>query len=115
MENFQCGRETDLLVLACTLYNPLLCLFPGLVEGKETGLASSLDELIRLCDELGVVDPSWELGVGGDGVGGGIPRDLCDLGRGVDKLCLYGCGRVDGGCAFQPVGEEQLGVVLADG
>ena len=45
---------TDLLGLACTLHDSLLGLVPGLVECKETSLASSLDEqLIDLCNELG--------------------------------------------------------------
>ena len=106
---------TDLLGLACTLHDPLLGLVPGLVECKETSLASSLDELIGLCDELGVEDPSRELGVWGDGIGGRIPGDLRDLGRWVDELCLDRRGWVDGRSALEPVGEEELGIVLADG
>ncbi len=72
IENFWWAK-THLLVLACALDNPLLRLFPGLVEREKTGLASSLDELIGLCDKLGVVDPARELRVGGDGVGGRVP------------------------------------------
>jgi hypothetical protein len=43
----------DLLQLVCALGNPLLGLGPGSVQLEQTGLASPLDELIGLCDELG--------------------------------------------------------------
>ena len=43
----------DLLFLGGTLSNPRLCFRPGLVEGKKTALASPLDQLIWLGDELG--------------------------------------------------------------
>ena len=62
-----------LLRLAGALLNPLLGLIPSLVESKETGLTTTLDELIRLCDELSGEDPARELSVGGDGIGLGIP------------------------------------------
>lgn len=43
----------DLLILASTLGNPGLGLRPRLVEGQETTLTSTLDELIGLRDEFG--------------------------------------------------------------
>jgi hypothetical protein len=47
----------DLLLLARSLLNPGSCFGPGLVESQETTLASSLDQLIWLCDKLG----AWSL------------------------------------------------------
>ena len=40
------------LDLASTCRDPLFGLRPGLVESEKTALASSLDQLVRLCDEL---------------------------------------------------------------
>lgn len=37
--------------------NPLLGFRPGLVQSQEASLSTALDELIGLCDELGIVDP----------------------------------------------------------
>lgn len=53
--------------------NPGLCLVPSLVQGKETSLSTTLDELIGLRDELGVEHPAWKFGVGGDGIGLRVP------------------------------------------
>lgn len=44
----------NLLLCTSSLSNPSLSLSPGLVQGQETALSSSLDELIGLGDELGV-------------------------------------------------------------
>ena len=46
----------DLLVLSSLGGNPLLCLWPCLVQCEKTALASSLDELIWLCDKLAARD-----------------------------------------------------------
>jgi len=43
----------DLLLLSSSLSDPGLGFSPGLVQGQETTLASTLDELIGLCDEFG--------------------------------------------------------------
>ena len=43
----------DSLGLASALLNPGSGLGPGLIQGQKAALASSLDELIGLCDELG--------------------------------------------------------------
>ena len=108
------GLRTHLLGLARTLGDPGLCLVPSLVEGEKAGLAAPLDELIWLCDELGGENPARELSVGGDGAGGGIPGDLGYLRGGVDEGGDDLCGGDDWGCTFEPVGKEQLGIVLAD-
>jgi hypothetical protein len=43
----------DTLFLLCASGNPGSSLWPALVEAQETTLASPLDQLIGLCDELG--------------------------------------------------------------
>ena len=106
--------KTHFLGFSGTLDNPLLGLVPGFVEAEEACLSATLDELIRLHDELRVEDPSWELGVGGDGTGLGIPGDLGDLDRGVDEFCCDLRGGIDGGGALEVIGEEELRVVLAN-
>lgn len=49
----------NLLFLSCSLLNPSSGFCPTLVETEQTTLASSLDELVRLCDELaaGLLQP----------------------------------------------------------
>jgi len=90
-------------------------LFPGLVERKETRLATSLNELIWLRDELGVVHPVGDMDVWSDRIGRWIPGNLGDLDRRVLEVCLdLGVWR-DRRCTLQPVGEKELCVVLADG
>jgi hypothetical protein len=107
--------KTHLLGFACALGDPLLGFFPSFVEGEETSLAATLDELIWLCDELGVENPARELRVRGDGTSRGVPGNLSDLWGREDQICLD-CRRwVDGGSTLKPVGEKQLCVVLADG
>jgi hypothetical protein len=49
----QAGDVLDLLLLASSLSNPSLGLGPSLVQGQQTTLSSTLDELVRLCDKLG--------------------------------------------------------------
>lgn len=66
-------QDAHLLGLACPLLNPLLRLLPSLVERKKARLAATLDELIRLRNELGGEDPARELGVGRDRVRRRIP------------------------------------------
>lgn len=48
------GDVLDLDLLGGTSLNPLPGLSPGLVQGQQTALASTLDQLIGLRDELGV-------------------------------------------------------------
>lgn len=52
--------------LARTRLDPGSSLLPLLVEAQETGLSSSLDQLIRLSDELRVEDPFGQTGSGLD-------------------------------------------------
>jgi hypothetical protein len=55
--------------------------------------------LIRLCDELLGEHPDWELRIGGDSVGLGIPGDLCG---GVGEVGLDRCvGATAGACWSQ--------------
>jgi len=63
------------LFLASSCSNPLFCLSPGLVQAQKTTLASSLDQLIRLCDEFGARDQQpW----------------VCDLGlvKDIPDICV---------------------------
>jgi hypothetical protein len=45
----------NLLLLQGTLSNPSTSLSPSLVKSQETSLATTLDELIGLCNELGTI------------------------------------------------------------
>lgn len=106
--------EAHFLGLARPLGDPGLGLIPGLVEGEEARLATALDELIGLCDELGREDPAGELRVGGDGASLGIPGDLGDPRGGVLEVGLGHGVRGDGGRSLEPVGQQELGIVFAD-
>jgi hypothetical protein len=105
---------TNLLRLAGALSDPWPGLLPCLVQSKETGLSTTLDELIGLCDELGVEDPARELAVRRDRTGGGVPRDLGDACRRVHKVRLDHGTLVYGRCTLEPVSEQEFGIVLAD-
>lgn len=101
--------------LSSALGDPLPGLGPSLVEGEQTSLATTLDELVRLRNELGVVDPCRDLGVGGDRAGCGVPGDLSYTSKGVLEVGFdLGMGR-NCGCTLEPVCEQELGVVFADG
>lgn len=89
-------------------------MFPGFIESKKAGLASTFDQLIGLRDKLGGMDPSGELDVWGDSTGSGIPRDLGDLWRRINEAWGDGRGRMDCGSALKPKGKEKLCVVFAD-
>lgn len=73
--------------LARSLDNPLLGLIPRFVQRQQTGLSTTLNELVGFRDEFGIVDPLRDLGVRGNGVGGLVPGDLGDLGGGEDEGC----------------------------
>ena len=103
-----------LLRFASTLCNPSFRLFPGLVECEQSSFTATLDELIRLCDKLCVEDPTRKLCVRSDRVGRSVPRDLRNLGSGVDELGLHCDRRINGRGTLEPVGEQELRVVLAD-
>lgn len=109
----------DLLELVCALSNPLLRLGPGSVQLEEARLASPLDELIGLCDELGTgSEKEGECGLSGvedalnvvailEGDGG----ELC--GRVVGCLCGKRSG-LDHRRAGEVVVEDGLAVGLED-
>lgn len=110
----------DLLNLVRARSNPLLRLLPGSVKLEQTRLASSLDKLIGLCDELGTGSEEERVG----GLGG--VEDALDVvalsegdggelrGRVVDSLCGERSG-LDDGRASEVVVEDGLAVGLEDG
>jgi hypothetical protein len=110
----------DLLRLACASRNPGLRLGPGLVQGQEAALASPLDELVGLRDELGsgdqqprvgdlgLVEDVGDLGVLGE-VERGQPRGRVVRGRPGQRRWL------DDGGAGEVVVDDGLAVGLADG
>lgn len=102
---------------ACPRIDPLLGLIKGLVEGKETGLSTSLDELVRLGDELetGLEQPRWERLLGGQGASLLIEEQLGNTGVGGSRRGTELQGSVDKLYASEPVGDQKLGVVLANG
>ena len=51
------SRSTYLLWFPGLFKDPLFCVLPVLVEGEETRLAATLDELIGFRDELGRLHP----------------------------------------------------------
>jgi hypothetical protein len=109
----------DLLELVGALCNPLLGLGPGSVQLEQTRLASPLDKLVGLCDELGTgSEKEGESGLGGVkdtldvvAIGKGDGCELC--GRVVG--CLGGERRgLDHGRASEVVVEDGLAVGLED-
>ncbi len=109
----------NLLLRASTLSNPGLGLGPGLVEGEETALATTLNELIGLCDELGAVleEPrEGDLGLVEDvldvGVLGEVQRRKS--GRGVVLGRLRKRAGLDSGSPGEVVVEDGLAVGLED-
>lgn len=98
--------STYLDLLAGAVLDPLLALLPRLVEravysfvstrvlerdgaenAQEASLATALDELIGLDDELVGEDPVGKSGVGGDLVGLRVPRDLHRGGSRASACC----------------------------
>lgn len=69
----------DLLPLASAGFNPSTGFGPGFVQGQETALASTLYQLIWLCDEFGTVGQQPGIGDFGlveDGFDGSIFGEL---------------------------------------
>lgn len=109
----------DLLLLASSLSDPGLGLSPWLVQGQKTALASTLDELVRLRDELGI-------GLQQPGVGDlGLVQDILNLGilgevkGGESRGRVVGGGRrkragLDDGSTGKVVVEDGLAVGLVD-
>lgn len=110
----------DLLLLTSTLGDPGASLGPGLVEGQETALATALDQLIGLGDEL-------DTGLENPGVGDlGLVEDILDVGilgevqraQPGGRVVLGGDGKrrgLDDGSAGEVVVEDGLAVGLEDG
>jgi hypothetical protein len=109
------GTRTHLDFFAGALLDPLLCGVPFLVEEKETALSTTLDELIRLGDELAGVHPLGKLGVGRNAVCREIPGDLGDLGRGIDETGGDSSVFCDRRGTLEPICEQELRVVFVDG
>lgn len=114
-QNTLCGL--NLLLLTSTLSNPGLGLGPGLVEGQQTALSSTLDELIGLCDELGTALEQPRVG------DLGLVQDVLDIGvlgevkRGQSgRSIVLGGSReragLDGGSTGEVVVENGLAIGL---
>ena len=67
------SRVTDLDLLPCSVHDPLLCLFPLLVEQQKPALASPLNQLVWLRNKFVREYPLRHLGVGSDGIGRLVP------------------------------------------
>lgn len=114
------GGVLDLLLLAGALSDPGLGLGPGLVEGQETALATALDQLIGLRDELGA-------GLEEPRVGDlSLVQNTLDVGilskvqraQPGGRVVLGGVGErsgLDDGGAGEVVVEDGLAVGLEDG
>lgn len=109
----------NLLHLASTLSNPGLGFGPGLVEAQKTALATALDELIGLCDELGAIleQPRvGDLGLVEDVLNVGVlwESQSSESGRSI-VLGRHSKGaRLDGWSPGEVVVEDGLAVGLED-
>lgn len=97
------SKSTHLLWLSSPLRDPRLCLIPSLVEGKQTRLSTAFDKLIGLGYELGGKDPTWQLGIGCDGVCLCIPRYPRDFGGRVNEVSFRNRVGRDWRCALKPI------------
>lgn len=104
-----------LLGLSGTFSDPLPGFRPGLIESQKTSLSTTLDELVRLCDELCVVNPGGDLAIRGDSIGLRIPGDLSHSSSRVLEVGLDLRVRRNCRCTLEPIREQELGVVFADG
>lgn len=97
---------THLLRLPRTGGDPLFRLIPTLVQREQAGLATTLDQLVGLRDELGRQHPAGQLSIGSDGVGCRVPGDLSDLRRGEAKVGDNLRGGVRCWGALEPIRQE---------
>jgi len=109
----------DSLGLASTLLNPSSGLSPGLVQGQKAALASSLDELIGLCDELGarLVQPRvLDLSLVKDVLGGSTLSEVerAELGVRVVVGSSRERSRLDDGSSGKVVVEDGLAIGFED-
>lgn len=107
--------ETHLLLLASSFLDPLLAAFrPRLVDTEQASLSSTLDELVRLDDELIGEDPARKLVVRGNRVGFRVPSDLSNLCVREDETRgrLNVAGHRRG--SWEPVADDSFAVVFKD-
>lgn len=112
-------NSLDSLLLAGTLLNPSSGLGPGLVQGQKTALASSLDELVGLCDKLGtgLEQPGvLDLGLVEDVLGRGIRGEVegAQLGMGVVSAGSGQRSGLDDGGSGEVVVEDGLAIGFED-
>lgn len=91
-------NSLDSLVLAGTLLNPCSGFSPGLVQGQKAALASSLDELIGLCNKSGarLVQPGvLDLSLIKDVLGGSTLGEVEGAELGV-RVVVGSCGERSG-------------------
>jgi len=86
--------------------DPFFRLLPTLVQREQAGLATTLDQLVGLRDELGREHPAGQLRIGGDGVGRRVPGDLSDLRRGETEIGDNLRGGVHCRGALEPIRQE---------
>lgn len=107
----------NLLLLASAFCNPSTSFGPGLVEGEETALASTLDQLIWFCDEFGVFGEQPRvcgLGLVEDSIDVGVLREVerSELGGRVVSSSARERGGLDDGSASEVVVEDGLSIGL---
>lgn len=94
--------------------DPLPGLGPILIESQKTSLATTLDELVRLGNKLGGMDPGGNLAIRSDGVGLGVPSNLSHSSRRILEVSFDLCMRCDSRSTLEPVCEQKFSVVFAD-
>lgn len=110
----------NLNVLSSTSFNPLLGLRPRLVQGQETALAASLDQLVGFGDKLGTGSQQPridDLGLIEDILDGGI---FGEVERGEPGSGIVSCGGrkrrgFDDRGASEVIIEDGLSIGLEDG
>jgi hypothetical protein len=107
----------DLLLLASAFCDPSTSIGPALVEGEQTALASTLDQLIWLSDKFGVFGEQPRvcgLGLVEDSIDVGILREVegSEFGRRVVSSSARKRGGLDDRRASEVVVEDGLSIGL---